>query len=81
MYQGYAHHHGWSFDTLEYMKSDLGQWDKSTLLLCPNTLFRAFWADDWQKVHIHLEDFYTSCILYKYCKDTTCIMIKNQNVM
>ncbi|XP_003963918.3 peptide chain release factor 1-like, mitochondrial [Takifugu rubripes] len=24
MYQGYAQHHGWSFDTLEYMKSDLG---------------------------------------------------------
>uniref|UniRef100_H3CPS4 Peptide chain release factor 1-like, mitochondrial n=1 Tax=Tetraodon nigroviridis TaxID=99883 RepID=H3CPS4_TETNG len=24
MYQGYAQHHGWSFDTLEYMTSDLG---------------------------------------------------------
>lgn len=34
MYQGYAQHHGWSFDTLEYMKSDLGQWDKSTFSYC-----------------------------------------------
>ncbi|XP_033835231.1 peptide chain release factor 1-like, mitochondrial [Periophthalmus magnuspinnatus] len=24
MYQGFAHHHGWSFDVLEYMRSDLG---------------------------------------------------------
>ncbi|KAI4812291.1 hypothetical protein KUCAC02_023691 [Chaenocephalus aceratus] len=24
MYQGYAHHHGWSFDVLEYMTNDLG---------------------------------------------------------
>lgn len=30
MYQGFAQHHGWSFDTLEYMTSDLGQWHKST---------------------------------------------------
>lgn len=76
MYQGYAQHHGWSFDTLEYMKSDLGQ-----LLLCPNILnFKAFWADDWLKVHVHWADIYTVFRLYKYCKDTTCIMIKNKNV-
>lgn len=25
MYQGYAYHHGWSFDILEHMTSDLGQ--------------------------------------------------------
>ncbi|XP_058507801.1 peptide chain release factor 1-like, mitochondrial [Solea solea] len=24
MYQGFAHHHGWSFDILEYMTSDIG---------------------------------------------------------
>ncbi|KAK1905592.1 Peptide chain release factor 1-like mitochondrial [Dissostichus eleginoides] len=24
MYQGYAHHHGWSFDVLEYMTNNLG---------------------------------------------------------
>ena len=34
MYQGYAQHNGWSFDTLEYMTSDLGQWDKSAYNDC-----------------------------------------------
>lgn len=27
MYQGFAQHHGWSFDILEYMSSDIGWWE------------------------------------------------------
>lgn len=26
MYHSYAAFHGWCFDTLEYMSSDIGQW-------------------------------------------------------
>lgn len=37
MYQSYAQHHGWSFDILEYMTSDLGQFGTETcsyMVLC-----------------------------------------------
>lgn len=33
MYQGYAQHHGWSFDILEYMTSEIGQWIQTLVII------------------------------------------------
>ncbi len=33
MYQGYAQHHGWSFDILEHMTSEIGQWTQTLVII------------------------------------------------
>lgn len=32
MYQGFAQHHGWSFDILEHMTSELGLWTHALVI-------------------------------------------------
>jgi len=33
MYRGFARHHGWSFDILEHMTSEIGQRSTHTVLI------------------------------------------------